>query len=300
MNHTHDAVPRRQDLPGSNGLRLAADRWGGPHHPVVLFLHGAGQSRRAWDDTARVVAAAGWHAITVDHRGHGDSDWPATADYDFDHFADDITAIVDHLDRPPVVVGASLGGMSALLAQARTTAQLYRAIVLVDVTPRMELAGVRRIVGFMAAHPDGFDTLEQASEVIASYTGRPKPTSPNGLRQVLREDDTGRWRWHWDIRFLDGRADMILDAEHDTLHHNPIRERLHRGAHNIRVPALVVRGAQSDLVSPEGVQEFVDAVPGARYIDVADAGHMVAGDQNDHFTTAIVNFLDGLPQAHSA
>jgi pimeloyl-ACP methyl ester carboxylesterase len=55
------------------------------------------------------------------------------------------------------------------------------------------------------------------------------------------------------------------------------------GAHNIRVPTLVVRGAQSDLVSPDGVQEFVDAVPGARYMDVADAGHMVAGDQNDHF-----------------
>ena len=58
--------------------------------------------------------------------------------------------------------------------------------------------------------------------------------------------------------------------------------------------ALVVRGAQSDLVSPEGVQEFVDAVPGARYVDVADAGHMVAGDQNDHFTTAVLDFLDTL------
>lgn len=158
----------------------------------------------------------------------------------------------------------------------------------------MELRGVQRIVGFMTANPDGFDTLDHASEVIASYTGRPKPANADGLRQVLRQDRTGRWRWHWDTRFLDGRADMILDADHDTLHHNPIRERLHEGAERIRVPTLVVRGARSDLVSPEGVQEFVAAVPGARYIDVADAGHMVAGDQNDHFTTAILDFLDTL------
>ena len=276
------------------GLHLAADRWGHPDHPPVLLLHGAGQNRRAWDDTAHAIAKAGWHAVTVDHRGHGDSDWPDAADYDFDDFADDVLALLDHLPTPPVIVGASLGGMSALLAQARTTTQLFRAVVLVDVTPRMELRGVQRIVGFMAAHPDGFDTLDQASEIIATYTGRPRPASPDGLRQVLRQDDSGRWRWHWDIRFLDGRADMILDANPDQLRENPIRERLHAGAHNIRVPTLVVRGAQSDLVSPEGVQEFVDAVPGARYIDVADAGHMVAGDQNDHFTTAVLEFLDTL------
>jgi pimeloyl-ACP methyl ester carboxylesterase len=294
MTTNHTTSPERNDLPGSGGLRLAADRWGHPKQPVVLFLHGAGQSRKAWDDTARAVATAGWHAITVDHRGHGDSDWPEAADYDFDHFADDITTIIDHLGTAPVVVGASLGGMSALLAQARSHAQLYRALVLVDVTPRMELRGVQRIVGFMTAHPDGFDTLDEASEIIATYTGRPKPANPDGLRQVLRQDDTGRWQWHWDLRFFDGRADMILDADPDTLHDNPIRDRLHQGAHRIRVPALVIRGAQSDLVSPEGVQEFVDAVPGARYIDVADAGHMVAGDQNDHFTNAVLDFLTDL------
>lgn len=283
--------PRPLHIQGSGGLRLSADRWGHPDDPPVLFLHGAGQSRRAWDDTARSVAAAGWQALTVDHRGHGDSDWPVDADYDFDHFADDVEGILAILRTPPVVVGASLGGMSALLAQARTTIQLFRAVVLVDVTPRMELRGVQRIVGFMTAHPEGFDTLDHASEIIARYTGRPKPASPEGLRQVLRQDGCGRWRWHWDHRFFDGRAELILDADTDRLEHNPIRERLHAGARNIGVPTLVVRGAQSDLVSPEGVRELVDAVPGASFVDIADAGHMVAGDQNDHFTEAVLDLL---------
>jgi len=275
-------------------LQLAADRWGQPESPPVLFLHGAGQSRHAWDDTARAVAAAGWHAITVDHRGHGDSEWPSNPDYDFEDFADDVQALVGHWTAAPVVIGASLGGMSALLAQARVATQLFRALVLVDVTPRLELRGVQRIVGFMAAHPDGFDTLERASEVIAAYTGRPRPASADGLRQVLRQDKTGRWQWHWDIRFLDGRADMILGADAEQLTENPIRERLHRGARNIRVPTLVIRGAQSDLVSPEGVKEFVRDVPGARFVDVAEAGHMVAGDKNDLFTAAVLDFLDSL------
>ena len=287
------ARPERFDLPGA-GLRLAADRWGPRTDDVVVFLHGAGQSRRAWDDAAHAVAAIGWHAITVDHRGHGDSEWPTEADYDWDRFADDVIAIVEHLGTPPVIVGASLGGMSALLAQARTDEQLFRAVVLVDVTPRMELGGVQRIVGFMAAHPDGFDSLDAASAIIAEYTGRPRPPTPDGLRQVLAQGSDGRWRWRWDVRFLEGRADMIIDGDIEALREIQVRERLHEGARRIKVPALVVRGAESDLVSAEGVREFVDAVPGARYVDVADAGHMVAGDQNDTFTSAVLTFLSEL------
>ncbi len=286
-------TPRRVDLDGG-ALRLAADRWGEDQSSPVVFLHGAGQSRRAWDETARAVVESGWHAITVDHRGHGESEWPTNADYHWDHFADDVEAIVAHFDTPPVVVGASLGGMSALLAQARTDNQLYRALILVDVTPRMELSGVKRIVGFMAAHPEGFDSLDHASDVIAAFTGRPKPDSVQGLRQVLQAHNDGRWRWHWDTRFLEGRADEILDAEASTGRTEAIRDLLLTGAARIRVPTLVIRGAQSDLVSPEAAQEFVAAVPGARYVDVADAGHMVAGDQNDRFAAAVLDFLADL------
>jgi len=289
-------TPTRITVRGG-GLNLAADRWGSDDDPSVVFLHGAGQSRRAWDEAAQAVVDAGWQALTVDHRGHGDSDWPTESDYDWDHFADDVDAIVGRFEQAPVVVGASLGGMSSLLAQARTDVQLFRALVLVDVTPRMELRGVQRIVGFMAAHPDGFETLDEAADVIAEFTGRARPDSNEGLRQVLRSGDDGRWRWHWDLRFLDGRADEILDAERSSQRTEAIRDHLLQGAGRIRVPTLVVRGAQSDLVSPEAAQEFVDAVPGSRFVDVADAGHMVAGDQNDRFTAAVLEFLGELPDA---
>ncbi len=273
-------------LPGG-GLNLAADRWGESHDPAVLFLHGGGQTRRSWDEAARAVSGRGWQALTVDHRGHGESDWPVEALYGWDHFADDIAALVAGFESPPVVVGASLGGIAALLAQRRTEDQLFAALVLVDVTPTMDPEGVRRIVGFMGAHPEGFASLEEASEVISEYTGRPRPDSTDGLRQVLRHEN-GRWRWHWDVRFLQGRERPTGERE-ETLRHLMLE-----GAARVRVPTLVIRGTRSELVSPEAVREFLDAVPGARYVDVQDAAHMVAGDQNDRFIEAVTDFLDEL------
>ena len=289
----NDAERRPIQFVGEGGVTLAGDEWGHRRDPPVVFLHGAGQSRRAWDDTAASVAAEGWRAVAVDLRGHGDSGWPASADYEFHHFAGDLRRILDQLERAPVVVGASLGGIATLVAQGSEVEQLYRGVVLVDVTPRMELGGVRRIIGFMLAHPDGFESLEQASEVIAAYTGRPRPESTDGLLQVLRLADSGRWCWHWDVRFVQGRAESVLTESPERF--EVMNQQLLDAARKLRVPTLIVRGEQSDLVSPQAVRELLAAVPGASYVDVHGAGHMVAGDQNDPFTAAVVQFLRGIP-----
>ncbi|HZT66977.1 MAG TPA: alpha/beta hydrolase [Acidimicrobiales bacterium] len=278
-------------LRGGHGLMLAATRYGASDRPPVVFLHGAGQTRHAWAETAGAVAGLGWQAICVDHRGHGDSDWPDGPDYDFDHYADDIDEILEQLDEPPVMVGASLGGIAILVSHGRQPAQRYRGVVLVDITPRIDLAGAKRILGFMAANPEGFATLEEASARIAEYTGRPRPDRLDGLAQVLRQDPrTGRWRWHWDQRFLHGRLDgHALDERTTELH-----QRLLRGARTLMAPTLLVRGGRSELVTPEAVDELVRAVPHARTVDVAGAGHMVAGDANDPFTAAVCEFISSL------
>lgn len=279
-------------LRGAHGLTLAATRYGGADRPPVVFLHGAGQSRHAWAETARAVAEAGWQAISVDHRGHGDSDWPDSPDYDFDHYADDVDEILEQLDEPPVMVGASLGGIAVLIAHGRQPAQRYRAVVLVDITPRIDAVGAKRILGFMGAHPEGFATLEEASARIADYTGRARPDRLDGLAQVLRQDRaSGRWRWHWDQRFLQGRLDgEALDERTAELH-----QRLLSAARTLTAPTLLVRGGRSELVTPEAVDELVCAVPHALTVDVAGAGHMVAGDANDPFSAAICEFLSALP-----
>lgn len=288
-----DIDPVDRQFEGGAGLVLAASTWGDEADPPVLLLHGAGQSRHAWRHTARALAEVGRYSIAVDHRGHGDSDWPELADYEFSHYADDVERLLQQLTAPPVVIGASLGGIAALTAQGRSSEQRYEALVLVDVTPAMQFSGVRRILAFMAAHPEGFDTLEHASVAIADYTGRPRPATPEGLRSVLRADvETGRWRWHWDARFLDGKL-HVLDDPQGELRADQVRRELEAAAAMVRVPTLVVRGEQSDLVTPEAVRALVDIIPGAQYVDVADAGHMVAGDDNDRFTAAVLHFLDG-------
>ncbi len=278
------STPRRIDFQGADELRIVGDAFGDAGAPTVLLLHGGGQTRHSWHGTARALAHNGWQAISVDLRGHGDSAWAPNGDYRHEAFAGDILRIVDTLGQPPVVVGASLGGLAALTAEGLRPEPVSRALVLVDVGPRIEEKGAARIVGFMLAQPNGFASLDEAAEAVTAYNPhRPRPKDTSGLRKNLREGTDGRWRWHWDPAFLSaGRR------------HDDRQERLDAAARGLRVPALIVRGRQSDLLSEDGVRHFLDLVPHARFADVSGAGHMVAGDRNDAFTTAVLDFLGTL------
>jgi non-heme chloroperoxidase len=270
---------------GDDGLRLAGDAYGDPADPPVLLLHGGGQTRHAWGGTAAALAANGWYAISLDLRGHGDSAWDPMGDYSVDALARDLRCVVSTLARPPVLVGASLGGLTALAAVGESDEPLAAAVVLVDIAPRVEPDGVQRIVEFMTGNPDGFATLEEAADAIASYAAhRPRPKDLSGLRKNLRLGDDGRYRWHWDPRMVSG--DRRPNATRDP-------ERMERCARALRVPTLLVRGRMSDIVSEEGARAFLALVPQASYADVSGAGHMVAGDRNDAFSSAVLAFLRG-------
>jgi pimeloyl-ACP methyl ester carboxylesterase len=184
--------------------------------------------------------------------------------------------------------------MASIIAQGQTPErQLWSSVTLVDVTPRMELDGVLRIVTFMTANPDGFERLEDAAAAIAAYNPhRPPPSNNDGLRKVLRQREDGRWHWLWDPRFMSSKAG-VMGADRELTEHrmNEMAERLHKAASILTVPTLLVRGALSDLVSEQSVAELLDAVPHARYVDVSHAGHMVAGDNNETFAAEIIEFL---------
>lgn len=284
--------PRPITVAGHDDLEIVGEEWGERSGPPVLLLHGGGQNRHAWKDTAKHLAQAGYHVMAIDARGHGDSGWAPNGDYDMEHFAVDVLAAVATFDRPPAVVGASMGGMSALWGQVTVDHQLYSAVVLVDVTPRMELSGVTRIMGFMAARPDGFETLEDAADMIAAHNPhRERSDNLDGLRKVLRERD-GRWHWRWDPQFITSKAEIMSgDAAAMAERMDDMAASLHEAAGRLTVPTLLVRGAESDLVSAESVREFLAAVPHAGYVDVSGAGHMVSGDDNDAFTAAVLAFL---------
>jgi len=278
----HDE-PRPIELRGHDGLVLRGDAWGSPDAPPLLLLHGGGQTRHSWSGTATRLARDGWRAISLDLRGHGESDWSPAGAYDLEDFVRDLVAAARALPRRPVVVGASLGGMAALCAEGESQTDLLAAVVLVDVTPRLEPGGVLRILSFMTDRPEGFASLEEAADAVAAYREhRERPSDLAGLAKNLRLGEDGRYRWHWDPKFLsrDRRQGNTLTPE-----------RLLDAARGLRVPTLLVRGKLSDVVSLEGAAEFREAAPHARFVDVSGAGHMVAGDRNDRFTDAVIEFL---------
>lgn len=271
---------------GANGVTLVADSYGRPSDPPVLLLHGGGQTRHSWGGTAAALAADGWYAVSADLRGHGDSDWCPNGDYSFEAFRIDTEAWCERLGHP-VVVGASMGGIAALWTEGHRSraglAPACRALVLVDIAPRTEDDGIARIVAFMQARPEGFASLDEAAELVAEYLPhRPRRPDPSGLARNLRLGEDGRYRWHWDPAFLDParrpRAHTQVDQLRDC-------------ARRLTMPTLLVRGRMSDVVSEAGARDFLELVPHAEYVDVADAAHMVAGDRNDAFTTAVADFL---------
>jgi pimeloyl-ACP methyl ester carboxylesterase len=268
---------------GSNSIELVADiegRWDG--QPVIL-LHGGGQTRHAWGGATRALGDAGFLAITLDLRGHGDSDWAPDGDYSPGAYADDLRAMLRQVGRPAALVGASLGGLTSLLAGGEEPRVECTGMVLVDVTPRMDRAGRERIGAFMNSHPEGFASLEEAADAVSAYLPhRPRPKDIGGLAKNLRLESDGRYHWHWDPAFMSS-ARLVEDTA--------VYERFERAAAAVTAPMLLVRGAQSEIVNDDGVAAFRAVVPSSEYVDVAGAGHMVAGDRNDIFTYAVVEFL---------
>jgi pimeloyl-ACP methyl ester carboxylesterase len=256
---------------------------GDPEATPVLFLHGGGQTRYAWGSTAETVAAQGWRTVTLDLRGHGDSDWAPNRDYSFTAFCADCVAVADQLGRPPVLVGASLGGMSAMLAEGTSDRTVSCGLVLVDITAKTNSAGIERITTFMKSGFNGFDTLEDAADAIAAYTPhRPRRVNPEGLKKVLRLRD-GRWYWHWDPQFIvQDRTEVVPDR---------LIGLLDVAMSNIRVPTMLVWGLLSDVVTREGVDQLLEQIPAATVVEVDGAAHMIAGDRNDAFSEAVITFL---------
>jgi len=282
-------APEQFSTSGLDGVRIVADRQGDPQARAVVFLHGGGQTRRSWGRAAAAVAKRGWQAVTIDLRGHGESDWSTEGDYRVVSFAADVAEVLRGLPEKPVLVGASLGGFTSMLLAGEISPGIASAVVLVDIVPNMEQSGANRIHNFMVDKVEsGFGSLEEVADAIAEYNPhRPRPTDLNGLTTNLRRRGD-RWYWHWDPQFISGSAAFPpFEVTDPDRMHAAVEAILRRG-----VPMLLIRGQVSDLVSQERADEFLARFPQVEFTDVRGAGHMVAGDRNDVFAAAVLDFLD--------
>jgi pimeloyl-ACP methyl ester carboxylesterase len=265
-----------------SGLRVAADVGGEPAAPAVVLMHGGGQTRHSWGGAVQELLRQNYQVVNLDARGHGDSGWAADGDYSLEALAGDLKAVVATLPSAPALVGASMGGITALYAVG--TGQVRAsAMVMVDVVPRIEAAGGAHIAAFMSANPQGFASVEEAADAVSVYyPHRPRPKDVSGLAKNLRRRADGRLYWHWDPAFLKNPRRMEPPQFSD---------RLLKAAGQVRIPTLLVRGLRSDIVSDAGVAEFRQHLPALEVFDVPGAGHMVAGDRNDAFNNGVLGFL---------
>ncbi len=276
------SVPQRLRFEGVGGVELIGDSWGPEDGPLVLMLHGGGQTRHSWKSSGASLAASGARVVALDARGHGESGWASDNDYARNTMAQDVIRVLEQLETPAVVVGASMGGLTGLLATTMVGTDRIAGLVLVDVVPRPEMAGVSRVIGFLQAHREGFDTLDEAADAVAAYLPhRQRPDSTAGLERNLRLREDGRWYWHWDPGMFDGpRPDF--DEQIGVLED---------AARKLEIPVLLVRGKLSDVVSESGVQEFLALVPHAQFVELSGAAHTAAADDNDAFTVALFDFV---------
>ena len=276
---------------GFGGISIAGDAWGKPDGPLVLLQHGGGQTRHAWKGTGQLLGATGYYAVAFDARGHGDSEWAPDGLYSQDVMVRDLECVVAQLGKPrPVLVGASMGGGTSLVAAGEDHVDAS-ALIMVDIAPRVETEGIAKIQAFMAQKPEGFSSLEEVAEAIGNYQPqRVRPKNLDGLAKNVRLGADGKYHWHWDPLFRAGIRNLER-REH----------RLEDCARHLTLPTLLVRGGLSDVLSEAGARHFLTLCPHAEYVNVTNAGHMVAGDRNDIFGGSVIAFLgrtvpvDGAP-----
>jgi len=292
--------PPRHDVPvgGRSGFVLLEQRqvhyleWGHAGLPAVVCLHGGGQTAYMFEQLGARFAGR-FHVLAWDAPDHGDSDplddSPAAGPpLDRHALAADVAPLLAEFGiGRAVLVGASMGGIVSITVAARRP-ELVGGVVLVDVGHRLETAGVRRITAFLAEH-ESFADLDEAAAAIAAYLpGR--SVTIGRLTRNLRQRADGRWVWKHGLgRRI--RARGFVDVDQGAA---AVVAGLDDDLRSIHRPALVLRGAASDVLSEAGADELLELLPDARYARIQGAGHLAAGDNPESFVGLVARFLDDI------
>ena len=264
-----------------NGLKFHYLDWGDPTNPPLVLLHGVGQTCHTWDLFAAAMSPH-FHVMAFDQRGHGDTDWAADKDYSRRSMVKDVEGFTTALGLDRFfLTGMSMGGANSLSFTANNPDRV-EALVVVDVGPRVENKGVQNIRNFMKDFRE-FDSLDEAAAVIHKFNPRRpleiirKYTVVYNLKQL----PSGKWTWKYDTYFSEGhrRGDI-----------KQMQQELSQEVKKISCPTLLVKGAESDVLSLDGARLLQTAIPGSEFALVAGAGHSVMGDNPPGFEAAVREF----------
>lgn len=286
-----EVAPRSRRVRGADGLSLHLLEWSDDGVPFVL-LHGFGNDAHVWDDFAPVVAPH-YRTMAFDLRGHGDSDRDPELRYHHDAVADDLASALDALAiERLVLVGHSFGGRAAMRFAGRQPERLA-GLVIVDAGPDLDARGVLRIrLDTESSDPTFGSPVEFERALARAYPlARPEVVT-RMARHGLRRRDDGRYERKTDPRF--GAAGGRLTPEELVARMRAESEALWKDLGRVPCPALVVRGAASDILSADTAERMAEeALSRGRLAVVPRAGHSVMVDNPDGFAEAVAAFALG-------
>ncbi len=278
-------------MKGAHGGELHLLEWSREGVPLLL-LHGFGNEAHIWDHFAPVVAPH-YRTLALDHRGHGQSDWDPEGRYPIDALVEDVEAVTAALGIGRVVLVAhSLGGRVATLFAGRHPERIA-GLVLVDIGPEVDARGSLRIRQDVESNlQPAFDSVEEYARVLSlSYPA----ATPEALRRMalhgVRRREDGRFELAMDpaLRGITAGHSASAEGEQQEL---ALQQRMWDALAALPCPALVVRGAASDVLSPEVADRMVDEVlKNGRLAVVPQAGHSVMTDNPRGFNDAVASFV---------
>jgi pimeloyl-ACP methyl ester carboxylesterase len=279
MDISHVVLPESRWVQMGN-LNFHYLDWGGPDRRPVIFLHGGGLTAHTFDLVCLALSGT-YHCIALDQRGHGDSDWSDLGQYGIDTNCNDLAEFVGRLSLTmPALVGMSMGGLSAL-AYAGGMSRNLAALVVIDVGPETSQGGGSRIRKFLL-DSEPADLNEHVERALRFNPRRNRRLLIRSLLNNLRQVEDGRWIWKWDPRAVQPTDQAGAAAR---------RRQLWSEAPLIRCPTLIVRGAESDVFLREHAERLAQAIPKARQVEIAGAGHTVQGDNPVALTRAMREFF---------
>ena len=262
-----------------NGINLHYLEWGNTDRPTILMLHGISQQAHSWDFIS-LPLSVDYRVIALDQRGHGDSDWSPNGNYSTDIYVGDIEGVVGAMGLENFhLMGHSMGGRNSL-AWASGRPGVLKSLTIVDTGPETQRRGQNRIQQFREL-PDELDTLDEFASRVMEYTGRNREQTMGALKYSIRQRQDGKWTWKYDkaMRVSGFRAPTWTP------------DQLWDGWRKIDCPALVVRGARSDIFADETMVRMAEEHPDCTTVTVENAGHLVQGDNPPDFLAAVRSLL---------
>jgi pimeloyl-ACP methyl ester carboxylesterase len=279
----------RDEYIEANGLRLHYREWGDTRtRHALIMLHGYAETCEAWSDTAQDLARE-FRVIALDQRGHGLSARAADRDYSRATQVEDLEAVIEGLGlRSVTLVGHAMGGANAICYAAEHP-EMVTALVVVETAPEVLRSGIETIRRLMASG-DSFESLEDAVDAIREFF--PYATTEQLERRArasLTANDDGVFTWDFDP--------VLRDATARPPDPDPGQRRLSDlwdSADRVQCPTMIVRGSETDMLTPEAIQRLHRRIGGSRVSLIEDAGHPVPTDQPAALSLNIREFLQSI------